>query len=274
MKFIPFTICAALAGAMSLAQATDTDAVAPQQIEIPRHRVGDFVVQGAITPAWLLPGPASAPAAAAQARAQPSGAVAPPPSAAPAQPARMGNRQWRERIAALEAEVEARKGELGQARESLVTAIAEEARQAQEQYAAAQRHAEEMRRQAERAAAAATAARPGQAPANLPAAAPPELVFALRKADRTMAAALGRWGEEAGYHVLWEDREDPPVPFEDTYAVPLPDAVHRVVSALNMAGMRLLMCQYSNRVVRVVPLDAGCRVQRNIQSNLADGVAR
>lgn len=282
MKYLHMAFSGLLTGAAGLALAADEGALAPRQIEIPRHRVGDFVVQGTIAPAWVVPaapaGGGKAPMAAVPPTVQRVSAQVPAAdAAAPPVPARMGSRQWRDRIAALETEIEARRRELAQARDSLITAVADEARQAQEQYAAAQRHAEDMRLQAERAAALAQASRPAPpAPeaATTPVPKPPELVFTLRESDRTMAAAFTRWGEEAKYHVLWEEREDPPVPFEDTYAMPLPDAVHRVVTALNMAGHRLLMCEYSNRVVRVVPRDATCRVHRNIQTNLADGVAK
>ena len=126
----------------------------------------------------------------------------------------MGSSQWRERIEALQAEIETRRGDLAQARESLITAVNDEAKEAQEQYLAAQRRAEDMKRQAERAAALATAARPAPppapapAPATVPAAsavaaspanAPAEIVFALRKADRTMAAALARYRATGQY---------------------------------------------------------------------------
>lgn len=277
------SLCAALlAASVSPATAADDPAATPQQVNVPRQRVGDLIVQGSVAPAWLVPALGAPQVQRPPAVLTPD--TAPPPRSGNAPAARMGSSQWRERIEALQAEIETRRGDLAQARESLITAVNDEAKEAQEQYLAAQRRAEDMKRQAERAAALATAARPAPppAPATVPAAsavaaspanAPAEIVFALRKADRTMAAALARWAEEARQPVLWEAK-DLPVSFEDSYAMALPDAVFKVVTALNTAGEDLLMCEYRNRVVRVVPSAWTCRINRNIQQNSADGAAK
>lgn len=266
--------------------AVGDPAAQPQQVNVPRQRVGDMIVQGSIAPAWVVPAAGASPPSRVVAPPTPE---TPPPRTSTAPPARLSSSQWRERIEALQAEIETRRNDLTQARESLITAVNDEAKQAQDQYLAAQRRAEDMKRQAERAAALASAAQPtlpsvpGPTTTTIALASntlavvapvmPADIVFALRKTDRTLAAAMARWAQEAHQPVLWEAK-DLPVSFEDSYAMALPEAVFKVVTALNTAGEDLLMCEYRNRVVRVVPSAWTCRVNRNIQTNSADGAAK
>ena len=278
----PLLICAAVWASATTAQAqtavqfgrSDTPMIAT----MPQQRVGEVVFQGAATPVWLVPGPNAAKtqplpapvvAATAQAptKAPAANAIAPMENATP-----VSSDDWRNRIVALEADIVATQAALVKAKQSLIAATQDEARRAQDQFLTAQRRAEHLKRQAEQAEVAAGNFRKPEPAVAKAAAAPqePSLVFELRKSDKTHAAALTRWAEEAKFNLLWE-AQSTNITFEERYAMPLAEAVHKVVRSLRMAGEDMLMCEYSNKVIRVVPTAATCHINRNIQSNVADG---
>ena len=272
-------VCHATAQAQTPVQFGRTDT--PMIATMPQQRVGEVVFQGTATPVWLVPGPNTAkpqshvtPVAVSTSQAPvktpAAQAIAPMENSTP-----VSSDDWRNRIATLEADIVASQAALVKAKQSLIAATQDEARRAQEQFLTAQRRAEDLKRQAEQAEVAAGNYRKSDPAATKPAPASqePSLVFELRKSDKTHAAALTRWAEEAKFNLLWEARSTN-ITFEERYAMPLAEAVHKVVRSLRMAGEDMLMCEYSNRVIRVVPTAATCHINRNIQPNIADGATK
>ncbi|MDT8992854.1 TcpQ domain-containing protein [Curvibacter sp. APW13] len=185
--------------------------------------------------------------------------------------ARKSSADWKQKVESLTGELESSKLAIIDAQAQMLVAAEEERRAAEEQVAAAQRRLEASKKQAERASAYAASLQPVQtsvvaakpqevvAPAAIASPATPAPVFTLRRQDRTIPAALTRWAEEAGYTLLWEAREDP-ASFEETYAKSFPDAVDDVIRDLRLAGRDVRMCEYRNKVVRIVPRAATCKI--------------
>lgn len=186
---------------------------------------------------------------------------------------RRSSNEWKQKIDALAGDLETNKLALVDAQAQLLVAAEEEKRAAEEQVAAAQRRLDATKKQAERVAAYASslqsvpvqpAAQPAAAsvkPADVVASAPvePTPTFTLRLQDRTIPAALTRWSDEAGYKLLWEAKEDPAA-FEETYRKQFPDAVDDVIRDLRLAGRDVRMCEYKNKVVRIIPRSASCKI--------------
>lgn len=192
---------------------------------------------------------------------------------APKAPAetRKSSTDWKQKVETLTDDIESNKLALVDAQAQLLAAAEEEKRAAEEQVAAAQRRLEATRKQAERVTAYATSlqassaatqsvasgAKPTEAEVVAPAA--PVPTFTLQLQDRTIPAALTRWSEEAGYKLLWEAKEDP-ASYEETYRKPFPDAVDDVIRDLRLAGRDVRMCEYKNKVVRIIPRSANCKI--------------
>lgn len=254
------------------------------------QRIGDLVVQSTVTPTWYVPnGVAVAVPSSVQNLAPPPSRTAtqsnalPRPSsqgtnAAESNPGfslsqdstekRVNSNDWKQKIDMLSGQLESNKLALVDAQAQLIVAAQEEKRQAEEQVAAAQRRLESSRKQADRAAAyAVTLQTNTQTPTPPPSpvvqaplvAAVPAPTFTLHRQDRTIPAALTRWSEEAGYKLLWEAQEDP-ASFEGSYNKPFVDAVDDVLRDLRLAGRDLRMCEYTNKVVRIIPRTAACQL--------------
>lgn len=222
-------------------------------------------------PEAQAPAPVQNPAAAPVVSAQVTTVVVAQPTAAKDVPeVRKGTSAWKQKVDALAVDLESNKLALVDAQAQLVVSAEEEKRAAEEQVAAALRRLDASKKQAERASAYAAALQ-GNAPAPTspanqkapelvaPVAPEPMSTFTLRRQDRTIPAALTRWSEESGYTLLWEAKEDP-ASFEETYTKPFPDAVDDVIRALRIAGRDFLMCEYKNKVVRIVPRSATCKI--------------
>lgn len=282
----------------SAAWAQDQSSPPARTTVVGTQRVGDIIVQGAVIPTWYIPNgvavavpvgqpntqpPPSRPlAVAAEASvAKPTEPVSSTPVPVPTKAAstvatsqespparRLSSAQWRSKIDAIESGIESEQLSLQDAKAQLLAAAQDEQRDALEQVAAANRRLEAAQKQAQRASAfvapSSTAPLPvaNEAPALPVVAAAPVAIapsFVLRRQDRTIPAALTRWAEDAGYQLLWEANEDP-IAYEETYSTQFPDAVDAVLRALRLAGRNLRMCEYTNKVVRVVPGTATCKI--------------
>ena len=260
------------------------------------QRIGDLVVQSTVTPTWYVPhGVAVAVPSSAQNLAPPPLRVATQPQslAAPLSQGktvvesnpgiglttesaekRINSNDWKQKIDMLSGQMESNKLALVDAQAQLIVAAQEEKRQAEEQVAAAQRRLESTKKQADRAAAYAASLQPTiQTPAQTPlpviqtplVTPLPIPTFTLRRQDRTIPAALTRWSEDAGYKLLWEAQEEP-ASFEGTYNKPFVDAVDDVVRDLRLAGRDLRMCEYTNKVVRIIPRSAPCQLNPSTET--------
>lgn len=295
-QYLIALLSAALYGSPVIAQETGMPPV--KTAVIGTQRVGDMLVQSTVTPTWYVPSgvAVAVPGSAPNLTPPPSRAIAQPqpqaqsPAPSPvAQPVtqmaiqpvardeaekRKTSTDWKQKIDSIAGDLESKKLALVDAQAQLVVAAEEEKRQADEQVAAAQRRLEASRKQAERAAAYAATLQPSAQPPvakpTAPVVAPvvvpvPSPVFTLRRQDRTIPAALTRWSEEAGYTLLWETQEDP-ASFEGTYNKSFADAVGEVVRDLRLAGRDLRMCEYTNKVVRIIPRSAPCQINPSTEN--------
>lgn len=275
MKHLLVLASLVTASCAAFCQATPIGDPPVRTAVIPTQRVGNLVVRGAISPTWNVPAestggllaansPSTIPPVPTRAGTEP---VTPPPL-------RLNSKEWHERIDFLQGQIEAKQRELSEAQAAEMAAIQSEQREAEEQIRRSQALVEQLRaKQAKQLAltapppvekAVAPEAQPADAAATkglaaVPSPAPvtPSLVFQLRRDDRTIGAALTRWAEEAGYGFQWEIG-DQPASFAFQSSKEFPDAVDAVIKALNAAGVDAHMCNYTNRVVRIINKDEKC----------------
>ncbi len=264
------------------------------------QRIGDLVVQSTVTPTWYVPNgvAVAVPAGQPNTSAPPlRPMVQPTPIATPTTQAevnaptmtptaqvttvivtqqaapkdtadiRKTSSDWKQKVDALAGDLESNKLALVDAQAQLLVTAEEEKRAAEEQVAAAQRRLEATKKQAERATAYAATLQGNSAvptAAAKPMASEVAVVetiptFTLRRQDRTIPAALTRWSEEAGFTLLWEAKEDP-ASYEQSYQKAFLDAVDDVIRDLRLAGRDVRMCEYMNKVVRIVARTATCKI--------------
>ena len=88
----------------------------------------------------------------------------------------------------------------------------------------------------------------------LPPASPlPKLsTWEIRLSDVTISRALKRWGEQAGYQVVWSAPKDFPVAATASFATDFQTAVRSVVESLAQTDSPVMAVYYMNNVLQIV----------------------
>jgi hypothetical protein len=92
-----------------------------------------------------------------------------------------------------------------------------------------------------------------QAAPAIQAAAVPQLDnWEISRADITISRALRRWGERAGYQVVWASPKDFPILASATFTGDFQDALRGVVESLAQSESPVMAVYYLNNVVQIV----------------------
>ncbi len=88
----------------------------------------------------------------------------------------------------------------------------------------------------------------------LPPASPlPKLsTWEIRLSDVTISRALKRWGEQAGYQVVWSAPKDFPVAATASFTTDFQTAVRSVVESLAQTDSPVMAVYYMNNVLQIV----------------------
>ncbi len=84
------------------------------------------------------------------------------------------------------------------------------------------------------------------------AALPQSATWEITHADITISRALRRWGERAGYQVIWASPKDFPIMATASFAGDFQDAILGVVESLAQSESPVMAVYYLNNVVQIV----------------------
>lgn len=74
----------------------------------------------------------------------------------------------------------------------------------------------------------------------------------ISRADVTISRALRRWGERAGYQVVWSSPKDFPILASATFTGDFQDAIRGVIESLAQSESPVMAVYYLNNVVQIV----------------------
>jgi hypothetical protein len=74
----------------------------------------------------------------------------------------------------------------------------------------------------------------------------------ISRADITISRALRRWGQRAGYQVVWSSPKDFPILATATFTGDFQDAIRGVVESLAQSESPVMAVYYLNNVVQIV----------------------
>jgi hypothetical protein len=74
----------------------------------------------------------------------------------------------------------------------------------------------------------------------------------IRLSDATISRALRRWGEQAGYQVVWSSPKDFPIAASAVFTGDFHDALRSVVESLAQSDSPVMAVYYLNNVVQIV----------------------
>jgi hypothetical protein len=84
------------------------------------------------------------------------------------------------------------------------------------------------------------------------AAAVPQDSWEISRTDITISRALKRWGERAGYQVIWSSPKDFPIMATATFTGDFQEALRGVVESLAQSESPVMAVYYLNNVVQIV----------------------
>lgn len=96
---------------------------------------------------------------------------------------------------------------------------------------------------------------------------PPPKVWRVGPEDKTIREALAKWAHSEGWTFnpvgrdYWTVPQDFDVVASDTFTGPFKDAVRKLIASTELTSTPLQPCFFSNRAVRVVPINEECAAQ-------------